>query len=216
MEIRCTQVENYKLTEGKIYRVAGETRDFYQLLNDNNVGVRYSKRLFEVVPEGAQRQEIPTPVIPVTPPPPPVRTEADLIESIDIVDNQVIFYNFENERVAIPNPLNVTSSSISCGVSQTNGINQLMINIDDYFDLDEDDFLMIRTELLKACVLEYIQRRVTGAFTIVSTNVEGEDDGFLADEDMITVLDNLSTTVTPSTRNHNSGRQIKVWVFSRV
>ena len=37
MNVRCINVENYKLTEGKIYPIANETRDFYSLLNDNNI-----------------------------------------------------------------------------------------------------------------------------------------------------------------------------------
>jgi len=212
MNVRCINVENYKLTEGKIYPIADETRDFYSLLNDNNIGVRYHKRLFEVVPENAQ------PAAPITPPPPPRRTERDLVGSIQVQTGVVTFRDFDNTVRTIQNRFTRTDSNISCGVKQISGINIQIQNIDNFFDLDEDDFITIRKALFKKCIEQYVQRNLLNgnAFGLLSTNTSGEDGGHQADEDMLTVLDEMSNGHTTDVRNPNSDRNIKVWVLQSV
>jgi hypothetical protein len=212
MNIRCISVENYKLTEGKIYAVASETRDFYSLLNDNNVGVRYSKRLFEVVPEGAVQ------ATPVAPPEPPRRTERDLVQSIEVNNGQVRFRDFENVVRAIPNNFARFDSNISCGVRCIGGINDQIATIDNFFNLDEDDFLTIRKALFTKSIEQYVQRlHLSGvALGVLSTNVTGQDGANIADEDILSVLDQIAMTTTDAVLNPNSDRNIKVWVLQSV
>lgn len=213
--IRCINVENYKLTEGKIYPIAGETRDFYSLLNDNNVGVRYAKRLFEVVPDDAVTR---TPRTAPVPPPPPVRTERDLVQSIQIINGQVSFTDSENVVQTIEDQFNRNDSAISCGVKQISGINAQIDEIDRFFDLEEDDFLTIRKALFNKCIEHYVQRQyLTGViFGILSTNTSGTDNRTEADEDMLSILDNIAISNTPSLVNPNTGREIKVWVLQAL
>jgi len=206
MEIRCTVVENYKLTLGNIYEVHNESRDFYTIINDNGVGVRYAKRLFEEV------QEV------VVPPAPPARTEADMIASItfNTVNSRVQFVDLENTLRTVDNRFSQTGSNISCGVAETSGINNQIVTIDQLFDLDEDDYLEIRKALFKRCIEEYaINRRQAGnrIMTIMSTNVSGRDGGAEADEDMLSVLDELAHRTSDTMENPNSHRNIKVWVM---
>lgn len=204
MNVRCINTENYKLTEGKIYPVAEESRDFYKLLNDNNIGVRYHKRLFEVAPDVA-----------ATPPPPPPRTEADLVASITITGGTVTFVDFDRTTKQVGNNFQRTDSNISCGVYQFSGINNQIQAIDRLFDLEEDDFITIRRALFKKCIEQYVQSPIR-AFGLLSTNVTGEDNGHQADEDMLRVLDEITEVKTPSVLNPNSDRNIKVWVLQHA
>ncbi len=212
MNVRCINVENYKLTEGKIYPIADETRDFYSLLNDNNIGVRYHKRLFEVVPENTVQ------AAPVAPPPPPRRTERDLVDSIGVENGSVVFRDFENRIQRINNRFSRNDSAISCGVRQISGINDQIRCIDGFFNLEDDDFITIRKALFKKCIEQYVQRaHLNGiAFGLLSTNTTGADSGHEADIDMLSVLDEIAHTTTEEKENPNSGRNIKVWVLQSI
>ena len=203
MRIICISNENYKLTVGKAYEAEESSRDFYRLINDANVGVRYHKRLFEV----EENEEVP---VAPEPEPEPVRTEQDLIDSIRVENGLVRFTDVDNQDVIIRNRFGCTDSTISCGVKQYSGINDTLQEIDRQFNLEEGDFLDIRKALFKACIEAYCTR---GTFKLFSTNVEGVDHGFVMEEDFVSVLDNLAKVVTPSEVNENSGRRIKVWVL---
>lgn len=206
MNIRCKLVENYKLTLGKEYEVGAESQDFYTIINDNGVGVRYSKRLFDVV------QEV------VVPPPPPARTERDVLNSIRLNGDRVYFTNIENIELSVPVVLSLSNSGISCGVRQITQINRQIQVIDEHFDLEEDDFLNIRKALFRKTI-ENIQRRLhnnNAAFGVMSTNVTGQDEGHLADEDMLSVLDSMAHKTSDAMRNPNSDRNIKVWILTSI
>lgn len=210
MEIRCINAENYKLTVDKVYQAELDGRDFYKLLNDNNIGVRYHKRLFELATATPAR-----PARPATPPPPPPRTEADLVQSITVRGGNVVFTDFDRTEKIVNSVFTGTGSAISCGVIQVNNINGQIQEIDGFFDLDEDDFITIRKALFKKCIEQYVQRTIarTQAFALLSTNTSGRDNGHEADEDMLAVLDEVAEVNTASRENPNSRRQIKVWVL---
>ena len=207
MNITCTAVENYRLTLGKIYEVHDESRDFYTIINDNNVGVRYAKRLFATEEE-----------IEAAAPTPPARTEADVIASItyNATISRVQFTDINNELQTVTKRFSVSGSNISCGVNQTSGINNQISEIDAFFDLDEDDFLAVRKALFTRCVEEYvlnIRNAGNQAMAILSTNVSGEDNDHEADEDMLEVLDTLAHKTSDTMRNPNSDRDIRVWIL---
>lgn len=211
MRIVCIAVENYKLTEGKIYVAENESRDFYKLLNDNNIGVRYSKRLFRIA-RPDETGEVEIPVI-VTPPPPPALTERDLVNSITIATGQVTFIDFDRQRKIVRNAFSRDNSAISCGVTQISGINSQISEIDEFFDLGDDDFVTIRKALFAACINEYVKspRGLTRGFIFgtMSTNIS-------EDTDLMIVLDELADSTTPAKRNPNSGNDIKVWIMSQT
>lgn len=204
MRIICTQNEDYKLTVGKVYEAEDSSRDFYKLLNDNNIGVRYHKRLFDVVPEEEAVPEVQAP---------PARTEQDMISSITFERGNVNYTDLENNVIVISNCFTRFDSNISCGVKSYNGINNQIQRINEKFDFDQDDFIEIRKALFKACIENYTRHPTSDAFRLFSTNVSGEDNGFLADEDMLSVLDEMANAVSESRENPNSGRSIKVWVL---
>lgn len=214
MRIKCIAVENYKLTEGKIYNAESESRDFYKLLNDHNIGVRYNKRLFELAEEG-EIEQVARPARAVVPPPPPPLTERDLVESIRFLDGSVTFTNFDRTVKTVNNRFTRNDSSISCGVTQISGINSQIQLIDSFFE-DDDDYLTIRKALFTKCIEQYVRiDKLRGyIFGTLSTNTSGTDDGHIADEDMLSVLDELADTTTISRLNPNSDRNIKVWVMS--
>jgi hypothetical protein len=214
MEIRCINAENYKLTVDKVYQAETDGRDFYKLLNDNNVGVRYHKRLFEAT--GNTRPA--APARPTPPPPPPPRTEADLVASITVRDGHVVFTDFDRTEKRVANQFSGTGSAISCGAIQVIGINGQIQTIDVLFELTEDDFITIRKALFKKCIEQYVQRNIARAqaFALLSTNTSGRDNGHEADEDMLSVLDEVAEVNTASRENPNSRRQIKVWVLQGI
>lgn len=220
MRIVCIAVENYKLTLNKVYNSESESRDFYKLLNDNNIGVRYSKRLFREATreEIAQNVETAAPVRPATPPPPPPLTETDLVNSIQTTGENVTFIDFDRTRKAVARRFTSSESNISCGVKQISGINRQIEEIDSFFDLDSDDFVTIRKALFTACIQKYVRTTLLAPviFGVMSTNVTGEDEGILADSDLLEVLDALADTTTNQRENPNSGRNIKVWVLSKL
>jgi len=218
MEIRCINAENYKLTVDKIYQAELDGRDFYKLLNDNNIGVRYHRRLFEVSAAATPGRPQPAPARPVTPPPPPPRTERDLVESITIRGGLVSFQDFDRQWKNIQNRFSNSDSAISCGVKQISGINAQIQEIDGKFDLDEDDFITIRKALFKKCLEEYVQNTLLRrqAYGVLSTNTSGRDDGHDADEDMLVVLNEFAQVHTVDRANPNSNRNIKVWVLGGV
>lgn len=218
MEIRCINAENYKLTVDKIYQAEPDGRDFYKLLNDNNIGVRYHKRLFEDDATTTPDRPQPAPARPVAPPPPPPRTERDLVDSITIRNDAVAFQDFDRQWKTIINNFSSNDSQISCGVKQISGINSQIEGIDNHFDLDEDDFITIRKALFRKCLEQYVQNTLLRrqAYGILSTNTSGTDNGHDADEDMLAVLNEFSQVHTVDRENPNSNRNIKVWILEGV
>lgn len=201
MNIRCIAVENYKLTLDREYEVHNESRDFYTIINDNGVGVRYAKRLFSTEPE-------PVAV--------PARTEADMVTSITFNNNRVEYTDLNGDVKTIESRFRRQGCRVSCGVNEIQNINAQISVIDRQFDLDEDDYITIRKALLRRCIEEFVlHSRNAGnqAFALMSTNVTGTDDGSEADEDMLMVLDELAHRTSDTMLNPNSGRNIRVWIM---
>jgi hypothetical protein len=212
MDIRCINAENYKLTVGRTYQAEPDGRDFYKLLNDNNIGVRYHRRLFENLPATAAGRPQSAPARPATPPPPPPRTERDLVQSIAIRNGQIVFTDFDRNVKVIENQFIKRNTEISCGVAQISGINGQINHIDDFFDLDNDDYITIRKALFKKSLEHYVMTEQLSdrAFGLLSTNITG------GDEDLLTVLDDLAVSATDAENNPNSGNLIKIWVLARA
>ena len=204
----CTNPKNYKLTQGKVYEILDEEDGYFLLVNDSNKTVRYYSDLFDDVEETNE------PFEEVAPPPPPARTEADVISSLNVTYNNnrctVDYVDLNNNNVNFTtDSINVATSSISCGVYQLYNINAIMGCIDNNVNTDEDDLLELRKEIVKRVISLFIHnKRGSTRWMIMSTN---NDSSF---EDYFDVFDSLAQTNLGWETNPNSGNEIKLWVFN--
>ena len=201
----CTNPKNYKLTQGKVYEILDEEDGYFLLVNDSNKTVRYYSDLFGDIEEAVEE---------VAPPPPPARTEADVISSLNVTYNNnrctVNYVDLNNNNVNFTtDSIMVATSSISCGIYQLYNINAIMESIDDNVNTDEDDLLELRKEIVKRVISLFIHnKRASTRWMLMSTNY---DDNF---EDYFEVFDSLAQTNLGWENNPNSGNEIKLWVFN--
>ena len=203
----CTNPKNYKLTQGKVYEILDEEDGYYLLVNDSNKTVRYYSDLFDGVIAIPDEETI-------APPAPSVRTEADVISSLNVTYNNnrctVNYVDLNNNNINFTTePIHVATSSISCGIHQLYNINAIMESIDDNVNTDEDDLLELRKEIVKRVISLFIHnKRASTRWMVMSTN---NDDSF---EDYFEVFDSLAQTNLGWENNPNSGNEIKLWVFN--
>ena len=201
----CINPKNYKLTQGKVYEILDEEDGYFLLVNDSNKTVRYYSDLFGDVEEAVEE---------VAPPPPPARTEADVISSLNVTYNNnrctVNYVDLNNNNVNFTtDSIMVATSSISCGIYQLYNINAIMESIDDNVNTDEDDLLELRKEIVKRVISLFIHnKRASTRWMLMSTNY---DDSY---EDYFEVIDSLAQTNLGWENNPNSGNEIKLWVFN--
>lgn len=194
----CINPKNYKLTEGKSYKIFEENYGYVKIINDNDKFVRYDSSLFN--DESLVSQET---IIVV-----PERTEQDCIQSITYIDDLLSYRNLEGNLKEISKPLiHEVSNSFSCGIVRITGINDLCeaIEDDNFVNTEENDFIPLKQELFKKVFLEHIDSEESRGMWMCSTN---DLDEF---EDYHTVLDEICTHHSGWFHNPNSGNDIKVW-----
>ena len=201
----CTNPKNYKLTQGKVYEILDEEDGYFLLVNDSNKTVRYYSDLFDDVEEAVEG---------VAPPPPPARTEADVISSLNVTCGDqrctVTYVDLNNQTVNFQtSTIGISGTSISCGIRQISGINDILSSIDNNVSTDEDDLLELRKEIVKRVISLLIRaNRGNTRWMLMSTNY---DDLY---EDYFEVIDSLAQTNLGWEDNPNSGNEIKLWVFN--
>ena len=201
----CTNPKNYKLTQGKVYEILDEEDGYFLLVNDSNKTVRYYSDLFGDVEEAVEE---------VAPPPPPARTEADVISSLNVTCNgqrcTVTYVDLNNQPVTFQTTtVGIAGTDISCGIRQISGINDILSSIDNNVNTDEDDLLELKKEIVNRVISLLINRnRGNTRWMIMSTN---NDSSF---EDYFDVFDSLAQTNLGWETNPNSGNEIKLWVFN--
>ena len=201
----CINPKNYKLTQGKIYEILDEEDGYFLLVNDSNKTVRYYSDLFGDIEEAVEE---------VAPPPPPARTEADVISSLNVTCGgqrcTVTYVDLNNQTVTFQtHTIGISSTDISCGIRQISGINNVLSTIDNNVDTDEDDLLELRKEIVKRVISSLIRyNRGNTRWMLMSTN---NDDSY---EDYFEVFDSLAQTNLGWENNPNSGNEIKLWVFN--
>ena len=201
----CINPKNYKLTQGKVYEILDEEDGYYLLVNDSNKTVRYCSDLFGDIEETVEE---------VAPPPPPARTEADVISSLNVTfiasRCTVTYVDLNNQTVTFQtNTIVISSTDISCGIRQMYGINNILSSIDNNVNTDEDDLLELRKEIVKRVISLLINRNKGNTrWMLMSTN---NNDIF---EDYFDVFDSLAQTNLGWENNPNSGNDIKLWVFN--
>lgn len=193
--IRCVNAGSYRLTVGREYPLLRQNEEFYFLNNDNGTSVKYAKRYFEEVPDPETTRRR-------TPP----RTVANVIASIRMERDAIVFENINNEARTLTNPLAYNENmNISCGTAEVYGIDSLLRSIRNLFD-DEDDYIEEKKAVLRRALTEWIINRPGKAMRICSTTMR-------QDEDMLSVFTELAGATTDARVNPNSGNQIKVWIF---
>lgn len=201
----CTNPKNYKLTQGKVYEILDKEDGYFLLVNDSNKTVRYYSDLFGDVEEAVEE---------VAPPPPPARTEADVVSSLNVTCNDqrctVTYVDLNNQSVTFQtDTIGISVTEISCGIRQMYGINDILSSIYDNVNTDEDDLLELRKEIVKRVISLLIRyNRGNTRWMLMSTNY---DDAF---EDYFEVIDSLAQTNLGWENNPNSGNDIKLWVFN--
>ena len=203
----CINPKNYKLTQGKIYEIIDEEDGYFLLVNDSNKTVRYYSDLFGDIEEAVEE---------VAPPPPPARTEADVISSLNVTCNgqrcTVTYVDLNNQTINFQtSAIGISSTDISCGIRQISGINDILSSIDNNVNTDEDDLLELRKEIVKRVISLFIRyNRGNTRWMLMSTN---NDDSY---EDYFDVFDSLAQTNLGWENNPNSGNEIKLWVFNSL
>ena len=203
----CTNPKNYKLTQGKVYEILDEEDGYFLLVNDSNKTVRYYSDLFGDIEEAVEE---------VAPPPPPARTEADVISSLNVTCNgqrcTVTYVDLNNQSIGFQtSTIEISGTNISCGIRQISGINDILYCIDNNVNTDEDDLLELKKEIVNRVISLLINRnRGNTKWMIMSTN---NDSSF---EDYFDVFDSLAQTNLGWETNPNSGNEIKLWVFNSL
>lgn len=202
----CTNPKNYKLTQGKVYEILDEEEGYYLLINDSNKTVRYYSDLFDDVEQTVEET--------APPPSPPVRTEADVISSLNVTHNNhrcnITYVDLNNETIDFQTSnIGISGTDISCGIRQIYNVNEILSNIDSYIDIEDDDLLELRKEIVKRVITLFIRNnRGNSRWMLMSTN---NDDTF---EDYFEIFDSLAQTNLGWEENPNSGNEIKLWVFN--
>ena len=201
----CTNPKNYKLTQGKVYEILDEEDGYFLLVNDSNKTVRYYSDLFGDIEEAVEE---------VAPPPPPARTEADVISSLNVTSGgqrcTVTYVDLNNQTVTFQtNTIRIDETDISCGIRQMYSINDILSSIDNNVNTDEDDLLELRKEIVKRVISLLIRyNRGNTRWMLMSTNAD------VIYEDYFEVIDSLAQTNLGWENNPNSGNDIKLWVFN--
>lgn len=201
----CINPKNYKLTQGNEYEILQQEDGYYLIVNDSNKTVRYYSDLFGDIEEAVEE---------VTPPPPPARTEADVISSLNVTCSvqrcTVTYVDLNNQTVNFQtSTIGIFGTDISCGIRQISGINDILLSIDNNVSTTDDDLLELRKEIVKRVISLLINRnRGNTRWMLMSTN---NDDIF---EDYFDVFDSLAQTNLGWENNPNSGNDIKLWVFN--
>ena len=201
----CTNPKNYKLTQGKVYEILDEEDGYFLLVNDSNKTVRYYSDLFGDIEEAVEE---------VAPPPPPARTEADVISSLNVTCGDqrctVTYVDLNNQTVNFQtSTIGISGTEISCGIRQISGINNILSSIDNNVSTADDDLLELRKEIVKRVISLLIRaNRGNTRWMLMSTNAN------VIYEDYFEVIDSLAQTNLGWEDNPNSGNEIKLWVFN--
>ena len=188
----CKNTKNYKLTEGKEYDIEETEGNYVKLVNDSGKLVRYDASLFEDA-------------APAVPPPPPIRTEAQIIASIVVNDRRLTFNDRLNNPVNINIAFNYEVATNSCGIHQINGLNEVIDNIERNVNTEHDDYMNLKKAIFANAINE--QKRISlgrGLITF-STNFNASL------EDYFNWLTEMSVSTTGWFLNPNSRNQINVW-----
>lgn len=204
MKLICKNIKNYKITLNTEYEVLEEEGNYVKVINDLGKCVRYDKNLFEEIN--------------MTPPLPPIRTENQIIESIEsnLVDNFLIFsYRDRTNQLITSDPIGieVQNPNFSCGIETINGLTEMMSIIEQRVNTEHSDYTLLKKAIFVSLINTLRTHRRSnnnrGAL-LFSTNNNSTW------EDYYTYLTELSMTTTDWFNNPNSGNDIKIWCVNTL
>lgn len=194
-KLKCKNSKGYKLTVGNEYEMISEEGDFVTIENDNGKSVRYSKDLFELVPEVVEIGEVT-----VT----RQNNNGNLIVNIPI-DGKERQWNIG---------IGYSGSNISCGIHQISGIDPLIasiINNTDYlskeYEIELDD--EFKLDIFRKCIQTALTRQTT-RFVLMSTTLNSIS--------RIDGIDTYLASIAEATlegNNPNSNNDIALWVIRK-
>ena len=189
----CTNTRNYNLTEGTEYvtRQENDAAEMYTVINDRGLERNYSAELFRDLVSTSTVEEI----------------MATLAITV-VNDNRELSLNYtvdgerKNTRVTKPQE---TGTSISCGVRQIYGLNEVARDVANGVPNRED----LRGKMMEKIYEFVIENTENCAVIIASTN---ENDGRF---DLTSIgLDELAEAFQ-TVHNPNSGNEIRMWSILR-
>ncbi len=200
-KVRCINTKGYALTNRGEYELISEENGFVKIINDNGFTARYNKELFQNI--RGPREPRPEPVVQ---PPPPIRTERNVIESVRVNNGNITFTDIDNSVITIQSVLVNAPTSISCGIHQIHELNTIINRLHAQVP-GNDDRLELKKRILKLTIIDHITNRTErGEIYLMSTNT-----GY--DEDLLPVLDEISHFQSEEVVNPNSDNLIKMWGF---
>lgn len=240
--INCTSVGSTKsISVGTPYTILAESDARFTIVNDKGIEANYNKKLFSA-PTGRRTGErtANTPVaarpasapVPVAPPRLRINevelnidvTRRDNSFAISLATEPITGVNFRRTSNTV---MSYQGAAVSCGIHQLSGVNGLinaikafksgilvdlgrLENVDVNVDADDIDV----AEILKSVVNGIIEAAGFTGMLILSTNVTGSDNGFIAEDNMesLNALDEVAAS-TVETLNPNSSRRIRLWTL---
>jgi hypothetical protein len=195
-KIKCINEGPYKITLDKEYNLVKTEGNYYFLQNDSLKLVRYSKDFFEEVQNNITLEEESNVVISLT--------EAQVIASIS--EDGSAFTDNNGEFVELDLCfLSASESTISCGIIEFQGINDLISSIEEEVPTVDSDRIELKRSIFKK-VIKYSVSQQKCAIALFSTNVD-------FDEDILPALDEVSDVVSKTVINPNSENNIKLWMM---
>jgi hypothetical protein len=195
-KIKCINEGPYKITLDKEYNLVKTEGNYYFLQNDSLKLVRYSKDFFEEVQNNITLEEESNVVISLT--------EAQVIASIS--EDGSAFTDNDGEFVELELCfLSASESTISCGIIEFQGINDLISSIEEEVPTVDSDRIELKRSIFKK-VIKYSVSQQKCAIALFSTNVD-------FDEDILPALDEISDIVSQTIINPNSENNIKLWMM---
>lgn len=213
MRVKCILSKNYNLTVGKEYSVVFRSEDFVSIRNDSGLLHRYHKSLFEDVVEEVAKEitEAPVPAVEVVEEPRQALPIATTINISFYYSGDMSTYVFKIGDKSVP--MYMTNLAGNCGMKTLEGINELSSTVlsyasNDTISVEESFDIMMRRAL--DCMMDYINKHVSGAMLAFSTNDSYRKYGLWA------ILDEMASSSVPETQNPNSYMQIKTWFIDIV
>lgn len=231
MRVICAKTgKNVSISRGTEYTVVSQTDNRFTLINDKGVEKNYCKSLFTEVNEErvqTRRQAAPAP-IPVAP---PIRiiNEIDIAIEVSYDDDgeqyNILLRGTTNDDLYTKSSnciLNNYNSAISCGITQINGLNNVLRRITTFknellseletiencrVEITSDD--ISESDILTALLNSTIEESGDIGLLLISTNITNNDN---ITPEYIEVLDNISIA-TAETYNPNSRNRIKMWTL---
>jgi len=187
----CTNTRNYNLTEGNEYRTRQENdaAEMYTVINDRGLERNYSAELFRDLVTTSTVEEIMA-TLAIT-----VVNDGRELSLNYTVDGERV-----NSRISRPSE---DGSSISCGIRQMYGLNEVARDVSNNIEDRED----LQEKMMEA-IYEYVISNFGGCAIIVASTNENDTRFALTSVGLDDQAEAIQTVRIP-----NSGNDIRMWTI---